>query len=119
MLCSSFVSLAGSFTAGHLCSIREARSPPEQARSATVVLEEVTVNLQDFAYPPKASATAAIRASLLSNLREIGSQFCSLTIGAGTRSMNHIDTRYRSEEHTSELQSHSFISYAVFCLKKK
>src|ERR1051326_1947284 len=27
--------------------------------------------------------------------------------------------RIRSEEHTSELQSHSFISYAVFCLKKK
>src|SRR5881296_2682613 len=26
---------------------------------------------------------------------------------------------YRSEEHTSELQSHSNISYAVFCLKKK
>src|ERR1051326_7417873 len=25
-------------------------------------------------------------------------------------------TQYRSEEHTSELQSHSFISYAVFCL---
>ena len=25
----------------------------------------------------------------------------------------------RSEEHTSELQSHSIISYAVFCLKKK
>ena len=28
-------------------------------------------------------------------------------------------TLARSEEHTSELQSHSFISYAVFCLKKK
>ena len=28
-------------------------------------------------------------------------------------------TVLRSEEHTSELQSHSFISYAVFCLKKK
>src|SRR5881296_2011676 len=27
--------------------------------------------------------------------------------------------RRRSEEHTSELQSHSNISYAVFCLKKK
>src|ERR1051326_9266683 len=27
-------------------------------------------------------------------------------------------TMHRSEEHTSELQSHSFISYAVFCLKK-
>ena len=35
---------------------------------------------------------------------------------------NLVDTlmaRPRSEEHTSELQSHSFISYAVFCLKKK
>ena len=29
------------------------------------------------------------------------------------------DLENRSEEHTSELQSHSFISYAVFCLKKK
>ena len=29
------------------------------------------------------------------------------------------ETKTRSEEHTSELQSHSFISYAVFCLKKK
>ena len=27
--------------------------------------------------------------------------------------------KQRSEEHTSELQSHRFISYAVFCLKKK
>src|SRR3546814_2885449 len=27
--------------------------------------------------------------------------------------------RYRSEEHTSELQSLMRISYAVFCLKKK
>ena len=30
-----------------------------------------------------------------------------------------IEQLKRSEEHTSELQSHSFISYAVFCLKKK
>src|SRR6188472_4703699 len=28
-------------------------------------------------------------------------------------------SRRRSEEHTSELQSQSHISYAVFCLKKK
>src|SRR5213596_1417754 len=27
--------------------------------------------------------------------------------------------RARSEEHTSELQSHGLMSYAVFCLKKK
>ena len=30
----------------------------------------------------------------------------------------HLEDVLRSEEHTSELQSHSFISYAVFCLKK-
>src|SRR6186713_3569165 len=30
-----------------------------------------------------------------------------------------VATFARSEEHTSELQSHSGISYAVFCLKKK
>src|SRR3546814_2039788 len=29
------------------------------------------------------------------------------------------DRQYRSEEHTSELQSLMRISYAVFCLKKK
>src|SRR3546814_3044760 len=31
----------------------------------------------------------------------------------------HAATFYRSEEHTSELQSLMRISYAVFCLKKK
>src|SRR5213080_5143290 len=30
-----------------------------------------------------------------------------------------VGSALRSEEHTSELQSHSGISYAVFCLKKK
>src|ERR1051326_6830783 len=35
------------------------------------------------------------------------------TLAAATAAVN------RSEEHTSELQSHSFISYAVFCLNKK
>ena len=31
----------------------------------------------------------------------------------------YIEGDNRSEEHTSELQSHVRISYAVFCLKKK
>src|SRR3546814_5710036 len=31
----------------------------------------------------------------------------------------HMNVDYRSEEHTSELQSLMRISYAVFCLKKK
>src|ERR1051326_5130215 len=33
------------------------------------------------------------------------------------KKMELSDREFRSEEHTSELQSHSFISYAVFCLK--
>src|SRR6056300_1939086 len=35
-----------------------------------------------------------------------------------TRGSRCVRPRNRSEEHTSELQSHSEISYAVFCLKK-
>src|SRR3546814_19629611 len=35
------------------------------------------------------------------------------------RSAARHSRRYRSEEHTSELQSLMRISYAVFCLKKK
>src|SRR5881227_4431832 len=30
-----------------------------------------------------------------------------------------VNRNWRSEEHTSELQSRTVISYAVFCLKKK
>src|SRR3546814_9460935 len=33
--------------------------------------------------------------------------------------MSYDETTYRSEEHTSELQSLMRISYAVFCLNKK
>ena len=36
-----------------------------------------------------------------------------------SKSSNIYNVNNRSEEHTSELQSRSFISYAVFCLKKK
>src|SRR3546814_3100630 len=38
---------------------------------------------------------------------------------AVNRKPTHDLARYRSEEHTSELQSLMRISYAVFCLKKK
>src|SRR3546814_8046268 len=37
----------------------------------------------------------------------------------GTTAEERANTRMRSEEHTSELQSLMRISYAVFCLKKK
>src|ERR1051326_9345925 len=41
-------------------------------------------------------------------------------VGAGQNVLvRGLKAEERSEEHTSELQSHSFISYAVFCLKKQ
>src|SRR3546814_3444443 len=42
-----------------------------------------------------------------------------LTVGRLLLSQLNCQTRQRSEEHTSELQSLMRISYAVFCLKKK
>src|SRR3546814_1566580 len=40
-------------------------------------------------------------------------------LGVGYILVTLKNSRYRSEEHTSELQSLMRISYAVFCLKKK
>src|SRR3546814_2647120 len=45
-------------------------------------------------------------------LIEVGSGYSTLLAA-------DINRRFRSEEHTSELQSLMRISYAVFCLKKK
>src|ERR1051326_9275730 len=44
---------------------------------------------------------------------------CCKILGKPPRRFDRTLPMRRSEEHTSELQSHSFISYAVFCLKKK
>src|SRR3546814_4510050 len=41
------------------------------------------------------------------------------TTASGARPEGHAPSGWRSEEHTSELQSLMRISYAVFCLKKK
>src|SRR3546814_5556617 len=42
-----------------------------------------------------------------------------ILMASTTQSKSLAPIRYRSEEHTSELQSLMRISYAVFCLKKK
>src|SRR5210317_1333765 len=59
-------------------------------------------------------------------LNVTGVQTCALPIDRKSTRLNssHIQKSrmpfcLRSEEHTSELQSHSEISYAVFCLTKK
>src|SRR3546814_7614471 len=43
----------------------------------------------------------------------------TIILEGGTFGMERFKYRWRSEEHTSELQSLMRISYAVFCLKKK
>src|ERR1051326_5000993 len=53
---------------------------------------------------------------LITHLRR--SPHTAIEIGGHTDKYGAPDYNLRSEEHTSELQSHSFISYAVFCLKK-
>src|SRR3546814_1782955 len=45
--------------------------------------------------------------------------FLRLLVTAGAELLVRSDESFRSEEHTSELQSLMRISYAVFCLKKK
>src|SRR3546814_6970701 len=49
----------------------------------------------------------------------IGAQIEAPVPGGRYRRRGPIAFGYRSEEHTSELQSLMRISYAVFCLKKK
>src|SRR3546814_6220474 len=60
---------------------------------------------------PRAGTTISVAISTLTLLRHCVRKPSAkaLLLGAG----------YRSEEHTSELQSLMRISYAVFCLKKK
>src|SRR5213596_3963058 len=47
------------------------------------------------------------------------SGLCRAVDDEGVRTAAPPQRERRSEEHTSELQSHGLISYAVFCLKKK
>src|ERR1051326_6032041 len=55
----------------------------------------------------------------VAELYELQAAFhAAASYGGDIEAMMQLWADDRSEEHTSELQSHSFISYAVFCLKK-
>ena len=60
---------------------------------------------------------------LIAGIREVmsvmGGKYEIIVVDDASTDDTAIAAEKRSEEHTSELQSHSFISYAVFCLKKK
>src|ERR1051326_5345919 len=56
----------------------------------------------------------------LAQLVGITAAMSILDVGSGVGGpARFLAATYRSEENTSEFQSHSFISYAVFCFKKK
>src|ERR1043166_7993932 len=55
------------------------------------------------------------RAELAAAIKEVRGKNAELSVLV----VGDKDARYRSEEHTSELQSRFGISYAVFCLKNK
>ena len=66
-------------------------------------------------------ATRMERSAAHGNLVDAYNQLLANAVQPATREdgLQAIAVTDRSEEHTSQLQSHSFISYAVFCLKKK
>src|ERR1051326_2518659 len=61
------------------------------------------------------TASSAGRKDPLKVDQEMAFGVCDLLLPKDTS--KEMTEMSRSEEHTSELQSHSFISYAVFCLK--
>src|SRR3546814_1839271 len=57
--------------------------------------------------------------AIVPSSKTVASLGCRLMIPLGHIRASYVRSHFRSEEHTSELQSLMRISYAVFCLKKK
>src|ERR1051326_9437153 len=92
------------------------------------VTQTSTRRKSSLAYPTEAPRAPAIEAKHAAASARAGQLRASFNVHALAAAEERepdgpaaqaFDQLKRSEEHTSELQSHSFISYAVFCLKKK
>src|SRR3546814_7327592 len=102
------------------------RRPPRSTRTDTLVPYTTRVR-SDAAPNQRAAGDAWTPAAQTMVLAERGlppyttpSAEHSVTgVPSTTSTPNARPTAWRSEEHTSELQSLMRISYAVFCLKKK
>src|SRR3546814_3388478 len=79
-------------------------------RTATAVIDLSGGRERQFDYRAYANKIDAVAEMLMRH---------GLARGARVAILGRNSTEYRSEEHTSELQSLMRISYAVFCLKKK
>src|ERR1043165_4851700 len=88
---------------------------PEQARAAETILTMGRETREKFMRRHAAAVYAALTKSQTQFVRADVLAYEAANLVPGL-----VPTRaqvYRSEEHTSELQSRGLISYAVFCLK--
>src|SRR3546814_7431701 len=73
--------------------------------------------ISEYAAEARATAAQSSKGSFIRMVSSRSGEVLSSATGAPISSSTR--RTYRSEEHTSELQSLMRISYAVFCLKKK
>src|SRR3546814_5754412 len=102
------------------------RRPPRSTRTDTLfpyttLFRSLPFGRASRGFPPgnrlaeDSGCSAVIQSLLIANRGEIACRIIRTARQMGIRTI----AVYRSEEHTSELQSLMRISYAVFCLKKK
>src|SRR3546814_6953219 len=100
------------------------RRPPRSTRTDTLFPYTTLFRSHlvfDITQRASGAASADLRnsaSSLMGGLGSRNSEFHPILPGQNDRVPGAQQT-FRSEEHTSELQSLMRISYAVFCLKKK
>ena len=89
----------------------------EQKKNIVVLLSEESISENPNFYKEYIQGKLKVESS--ANFPYIVGTNALLVTGEHNDQLFGSDAVGRSEEHTSELQSHSEISYAVFCLKKK
>src|SRR3546814_3969304 len=86
-------------------------------------IDQSVVSARDLVDPGRVPSAPILRFRAqsyhLKKILQVLSIFDFALDGTISRSLPSRSQIYRSEEHTSELQSLMRISYAVFCLKKK
>src|SRR3546814_4363350 len=95
------------------------RRPPRSTRTDT--LFPYTTLFRSISFRPSGCTPPLVRASpvVLAAHPRLGGAMGFLGSAGGTDGFHLPTAIFRSEEHTSEVQSLMRISYAVFCLKKK
>src|SRR3546814_2863655 len=88
------------------------RSPPKIPTASRTILRLLST-VQAASFRPSSDSFTCTHGSRASAC------ICSRHSASPDSERSHGNPVWRSEEHTSELQSLMRISYAVFCLKKK